>query len=540
MTMNPKVAVTALALALLAGCATSGGTGGKRQRDPLPDESPGTARTPTSSKVLQEDTTAVFKAPQQPQEPKVSDDQRDEFEKVVVSYQKAKQSGKADCDSASGFGRLADRHPQMLIARHNQAAVYFECGRKQDGMKIWEELGRKGYAPALAQLGYAAWQNGNQSDAERYFTRSVEADKLLGSMSARINLAQILRDKARHSSNRAEKDKYNQDAVTHLRSVLALDGNSLQAYANLCYIYFDLGLPDAAVLVGKQAIKRAQEIATGKFEDEAGGEQAAEKDSGPKKKPAKKGDKDDAAPKRRTLAVVGTGMTPEMKRHIAVVYNTLGLVSLNKKNNTEAIKNFREAVALDPELYEARLNLAAVSLKFRDYGTAEENFRSVLGAQPKNYEANIGLGVAFRGNRKFDEAEQQYMTAQKLDSNRAESYFNLGLLYQEYKGSDKPTLQKAQQHYRDFISRTRDSKMRNAAEKRIKDIDEMFSALAEAAKMQAEAEELQRKAEQQQKEMEEKMKKQEEDEKKKAGGASSSAEPAKTEPATAVAPPPAK
>jgi hypothetical protein len=48
-----------------------------------------------------------------------------------------------------------------------------------------------------------------------------------------------------------------------------LDGNNLQAYAGLTYIYFDLGLPEAAKLVGAQAIKRAKEIATGVFEDES-------------------------------------------------------------------------------------------------------------------------------------------------------------------------------------------------------------------------------------------------------------------------------
>ena len=51
--------------------------------------------------------------------------------------------------------------------------------------------------------------------------------------------------------------------------------------------------------------------------------------------------------------------------------------------------------------------------------------------------------------------------------------------------------------------------LKREAEKRIKDIDEIYVALDEAAKMQAEAEEMQRKAEAQQKEMEEKMKKQE-------------------------------
>ena len=54
--------------------------------------------------------------------------------------------------------------------------------------------------------------------------------------------------------------------------------------------------------------------------------------------------------------------------------------------------------------------------------------------------------------------------------------------------------------------------LQREAEKRIKDIDEIYVALDEAAKMQAEAEEMQKKAEEQQKQMEEQMKKQEADE----------------------------
>jgi tetratricopeptide (TPR) repeat protein len=178
-----------------------------------------------------------------------------------------------------------------------------------------------------------------------------------------------------------------------------------------------------------------------------------------------------------------------MRKHIAIVHNTMGLISLNKKSYKDAIPSFKKAVELNPELYEARMNLAAVSLRFRDYVTAEENFRAVVAAQPRNYAAAIGLGVALRGNRKYDEAEQQYLAAQKIDPSQGDSYFNLGLLYQEYKGSEKPILQKAQGYYRDYLSHSggpNGNKLRRDAEKRIKDIDELFVALEEAAKLQKE------------------------------------------------------
>jgi tetratricopeptide (TPR) repeat protein len=521
-------------LALLFGCAT---TPSSQRRDPVggiePEEG---SPAPTD----------VFKAgPKQP-EARVSEDQRADFEKAVAVYQKLKKNGSlkgSDCDeAASAFRRVADENPTMLIARHNEAAVYMECGRSNEAARISDDLARKNYAPALANLGYAASRSGQSAEAESYFTRAIAADPQAPSIAARINLAQILRDRARRADG-AEKQRLVKDALTHLRAVLALDGNSLQAYATMCYLYFDLKLPDAAILIGTQAIKRAEEIATGKFEDESTAQTVdREKEArAAKGKKSKKDVQSDEGPKTsKESNAHGTGWTPEMKKHIAVVHNTLGLVALNKKSYKDAIPSFKKAVDLDPEQYEARLNLAAVSLRFRDYPTAEDQFKAVVTAQPRNYEAVIGLGVAQRGNRKFEEAEQSYVAAQKIDPSRADSYFNLGLLYQEYKGSERPTLEKAQGFYRDFLSRAggADPRMRKDAEKRIKDIDELFVALAEAAKLQKEADEIQRKAEEQQKKMEEEMKRQDEAAKK-AGTTSPPPEAPAPAPTAPTTPPPA-
>jgi hypothetical protein len=127
----------------------------------------------------------------------------------------------------------------------------------------------------------------------------------------------------------------------------------------------------------------------------------------------------------------------------------------------------------------------------------------------------IGLGVALRGGKKIEEAEQQYVAAQKLDPSQPSSYFNLGLLYQDYKDNQKPALHKAQDYYRQFLSHATGStpdNLKREAEKRIKDIDEIYVALDEAAKLMAEAEAMQKKAEEQQKQMEEQMKKMQEEE----------------------------
>jgi Tfp pilus assembly protein PilF len=448
----------------------------------------------------------------------ITADQRADFEKAMKKYEAAKKSGSvaSDCSSlADAFKRVADENPILLEARFNQGAVLAECGREDDAARIWE--GMK-YGPAITNLGYQAWKRGESGRAESLFTRAI-ADDPLHTVEARNNLAQILRDRARKAQSNEEKKQHVQSAVSNLRTVLALDSNNLQAFSTLAFIYYDMNMLEMAKLVGNQAIKKADEIATGKFEEEKVEEVADAKAGGKPGKKGKKGAKEAAEDdgggklaKEVNVREAGTGVTADMKKHLAVVYNTLGLVELKKKNISPAIQNFKKAVGLNADLVEARLNLAALSLNNRDYNTAEENFRAVLKLQPKNYEASIGLGVALRGNKKIEEAETQYNAAQRLDPSQAGSYFNLGLLYQEYKDGQKPSLQKAQDYYRQFLghaSGTTPDSLKKQAEKRIKDIDEMYVALEEAAKMQAEAERMQKEAEEQQKKMEEEMKKQE-------------------------------
>jgi len=456
----------------------------------------------------------------------ISADQKTEFEKAMARYMSAKKSGGlsgGECSSvADGFKSAAEGTPVLLEALFNEGAVLQECGREDEAIKIWQGMseGKTKYGPAMTNLGYIAWKNNEPGRAEQLFSRAIEADPL-HTVEARNNLAQILRDKARHSNDAGEKKQYVGQAVSHLRTVLALDSNNLQAFATLAFIYYEMNMLEMAKLVGNQAIKKADEIATGKFEEEKA-EEAAEGKAGKGKKKEKKkesgkdsGDEDGKLAKEVDVREAGTGVTPQMKINLAVVHNTLGLVELKRKNISPAITQFRKAVDMNPGFNEARLNLAALSLNNRDYKTAEENFRAVIQSQPKNYEAAIGLGVALRGGKKIDEAETQYNEAQKLDPSNPSSYFNLGLLYQEYKDGQKPTLQKAQGYYRQFLSHANQSTpsgLQKEAEKRIKDIDEIYVALEEAAKMQAEAEAMQKKSEEQQKQMEEQMKKQEADE----------------------------
>jgi tetratricopeptide (TPR) repeat protein len=202
-------------LALAVGCATAGGSGSPK-REVLPDEAeaaPGQKSTGGLSAPVEVPLIA-----RKPTDRQVTEEDRADYEKAVADYMKAKKGGTIpgdDCSRvASAFRKLADQVPALLEARSNEAAVYLECGKKGDAVSIWKKLTAAGkpFAPALANLGYVSWQEGNKSDAESLFKRSIEADPWSGSIAARINMAQIYRERARLASG-SEKKSLNDAAV---------------------------------------------------------------------------------------------------------------------------------------------------------------------------------------------------------------------------------------------------------------------------------------------------------------------------------------
>src|SRR5262245_34574834 len=136
------------------------------------------------------------------QKRQISADARADFNKAMERYVAAKKSGSLsalECRSvASSFKDAADENPALVEARFNQGAVRYECGDESDAIKIWEGLPK--YGPAIANLGYVAWKNGDTGRAESMFTRAIEVDPL-HTVEARNNLAQILRDKAHRADD---------------------------------------------------------------------------------------------------------------------------------------------------------------------------------------------------------------------------------------------------------------------------------------------------------------------------------------------------
>src|SRR5437868_6949038 len=216
--MQRHMNTRAIALLLVAaGCATTQGQS-KSKPDPFGNEEVNEKPTRKVDVEPSADPLAAKAAPKIERR-EVSEDAQQAFANAVAKWEKSRKDGaRTDCDLADTFGRVADQHPDLLEARHNQAAILLECGHESDAVRIWENLasGSKPYAAALSSLGYLAWKRGDAGRAEGLFERAVQADKQIGSVAARLNLAQMYREKARHASA-GDRAKYNKTAIDHLR-----------------------------------------------------------------------------------------------------------------------------------------------------------------------------------------------------------------------------------------------------------------------------------------------------------------------------------
>ena len=230
-------------------------------------------------------------------------------------YQDARKDGAisgCECSSVSdAFKRVADDNPGLLEARFNQGAVLYECGREDEAARIWEglQVRPRDHQPRLHRL-----------EEQRHRPRRVAVHaarsrtiRCTASRRATTSRRSCATRPARPAS-REEKKRYVGEAVSNLRTVLALDSNNLQAFSTLAFIYYDMNMLEMAKLVGNQAIKKAEEIATGKFEEE----KVEEAVGGQGRQGGKKGKKAKAArrrPTRATTAASGQGGRRPRGRH---------------------------------------------------------------------------------------------------------------------------------------------------------------------------------------------------------------------------------
>jgi len=375
----------------------------------------------------------------------VSADAKKDWEEAVAYYLEQTKGGwNSDvCAAVAGkFSGVANDHPKLIEARFDAGMAWHHCGQldRAEGEYKKALAILANHAPTLSNMGEIEFKRGNVKRAQELWSKAIELDSKL--VAARNNLAWLLLDQLRHTTDRSTWNKLEKDARDQLSSVLAVDQENVPAYVLYGLVYME----------GSERNANRLDLAK-LLLDEAG----------------KRNDK------------------------FAPLYNARGLLFMRRKSPGPALEKFMQAVSLDPDFLEARMNVGNITLGFRKYDTAAEQFSYIIGKRSKDYDAHIGLGVAQRGLGKIDDAEKEYNAAKDIDPKRGAAYFNLGVLYKDFranKASDlngsKAMYQKAKSYFQDFLSKSdASSDDKDEAKENMKDCDKVMKQIDDAIKQQA-------------------------------------------------------
>ena len=365
------------------------------------------------------------------------------FASAVAYFQEQEKAGwnSSNCaEAANRFKQVAEVADKMVEAYFNAGVVHQRCGNEESAEEMYKAaLSIMGsHAPSLANLGEIYYRRGNDGVAKKYWERAFEADKQV--VAAQNNLAWLLYQQMRTTENPKARDALEKEALTYLQRVLAVDNDNIEAYTIMALIYL-LGAED----------------------------------------------------NRSRLDVANLLLEEGKKRNdrYAPLYNAWGLLQLEKENVSQALRHFQNAMQLDPNFTEARLNAARVVGDFRKYQEAEQYYRKVLEDQSMRkelrYDALIGLGFALRGQGKIDEAEKLYAEAMEVDKTRGEAFYNMGLLWKDFRTNDpspavnRDAYAKARTFFQQFLARDGLSKgNRVQAQEHIEDTEEAVKILNQA------------------------------------------------------------
>jgi tetratricopeptide (TPR) repeat protein len=117
--------------------------------------------------------------------------------------------------------------------------------------------------------------------------------------------------------------------------------------------------------------------------------------------------------------------------------NNLGVAYMNQQKLDQALKQFQQAVTLDPNNATAQLNLGIAELNLSHVAQSEAGLKRAAQLDAKNPAVWYNLGLLHRNNGQADEALTEFNKAAELAPNETYTHYYLGDLYtQEQKYTD--------------------------------------------------------------------------------------------------------
>lgn len=107
----------------------------------------------------------------------------------------------------------------------------------------------------------------------------------------------------------------------------------------------------------------------------------------------------------------------------------LGKLYLAKNNTIDAIKTFKTLVAQQPLSVNAHVNLGNAYLQAKQYTDSEKQFKTAAKLDPLNPLADYTLGIQYTQTERYNEAEAQFLKVQRVSPRDGNVYYSLGTLY---------------------------------------------------------------------------------------------------------------
>ena len=124
-----------------------------------------------------------------------------------------------------------------------------------------------------------------------------------------------------------------------------------------------------------------------------------------------------------------TAAPPATKRQEAIRLNNLGAAYMNQQSFEKALKYFQDAYAIDPQLFEARLNQGITLLNLQKVADAEPILQDAIKRDPTSARAWYNLGLLFKSSGDFEHALGAFKKAADLAPKDADAQYFLALSY---------------------------------------------------------------------------------------------------------------
>jgi arylsulfatase A-like enzyme/Tfp pilus assembly protein PilF len=114
----------------------------------------------------------------------------------------------------------------------------------------------------------------------------------------------------------------------------------------------------------------------------------------------------------------------------ALAHFDMGMSYFRLRQSAEATKQFKAALAIEPWYTRADEALAQIYIQEKNFSEARAHLNHILTVDPDSYTAHFNLGVFAAMEQHWDEAQKQISAAVRADPRSAEAHNSLGMIFQ--------------------------------------------------------------------------------------------------------------